>query len=47
MPRLHARLRKLTGRFEVTEKMTPVCSRMSLILVLPMGKGAFVKESDH
>lgn len=28
------------------EKMTPICSRMSLILTLPMGKGAFVKESD-
>lgn len=25
------------------EKMTPICSRMSLILTLPMGKGAFVK----
>lgn len=23
--------------------MTPICSRMSLILTLPMGKGAFVK----
>lgn len=47
MPRLYARLRKLTGRFEVMDKMTPVCSRMSLILAHPMGKGAFVKESDH
>lgn len=27
------------------EKMTPICSRVSLILTLPMGKGAFVKES--
>lgn len=25
--------------------MTPVCARVSLILTLPMGKGAFVQES--
>lgn len=41
-----ARLRKLTGRFGVKEKMTPVWSRMNLIPTCPMGQGAFVKESD-
>lgn len=28
------------------ENLTPICSRMSLILILLMGKGAFVKESN-
>lgn len=27
------------------EKMTPICSRVNQILTLPVGKGAFVKES--
>lgn len=28
------------------ENLTPICSRMSLILTLSMGKGAFVKEPN-
>lgn len=27
------------------EKMTPICSRPSLMRILPVGKGAFVRES--